>query len=152
MGALDPETEELEAVPGNRDVLALLRRLAEPARTEYRLGAFEQHTHPDVCERLSQVGGDGRAVGAYGLCALVTRGDVVYAIGMGTGSIALRLPAEPPQAGAAREAVLRYRGRPGAELGPEWVIADAWLSEMPRAEGTALLAGWVAAARLAADA
>jgi len=147
MGGLDPETEELEAVPANRLVLALLRRSAEAARTEYRLGVFEQHAHPDVCERLGQAAPRGRAVGAYGLCARAGRRGVLYAIGMGTGSIALRLPA-----GKVRDAVIGRGGRLEPELGLEWVVADAWLSSLPGAEGTALLAGWVEAARLAADA
>jgi hypothetical protein len=147
MGALDPEMEGLEAVPQNRLVLATLRQWAEPARSEYRLGAFEQHTHPDVCERLDQVARGGREVGAYGHCARVARAGVLYAIGMGTGSIALRLPD-----GLVREAVLAHDGRLDTGLGPEWVVADAWLSEVPRAEGTSLLAAWVEAARMAADA
>jgi hypothetical protein len=147
MGATDPETEELAAVPANRRVVAVLRRSAEPARTEYRLGPFEQHVHPDVCERLDQVAPRGRAIAAFGLCARIDAGGVLYAIGLGTSSIALRLPA-----GAEREAVLAYGGRLDAELGPAWVIADAWLSRVSGAAGTALLAGWAEAARLAADA
>ena len=147
MGALDPETEELEAVPANRPVLVALRRSAAPARSEYRLGAFEQHVHPDVCERLEALARGGRPVGAYGLCARVGRGGLLYAIAMGTGSIALRLPG-----GAVREALIANGGRPGADLGPEWVIADAWLSTLPGTEGSALLAGWIEAARLTADA
>lgn len=147
MGALDPEAEELEAVPANRPVLVALRRSAEPARSEYRLGAFEQHVHPDVCERLDQLAGGGRSVGAYGLCARVGRGGVLFAIGMGTGGIALRLPT-----GAVREAVMAHGGTPDNDLGPDWVIADAWLSKLPGAEGSALLAGWIDAARLFADA
>lgn len=147
MGALDPETEELEAVPANRPMLATLRRSAEPARSEYRLGAFEQRVHPDVCERLDQLAAGGRSVGAYGLCARVGRGGVLYAIAMGTGAIALRLPPS-----AAREAVMAHGGKPGADLGPDWVIADAWLSQLPGPDGTALLAGWLEAARLIADA
>jgi hypothetical protein len=147
MGTLDPETEELEAVPQNGLILATLRRSAEAARSEYRLGAFELHVHPDVCERLDQVSRGGRAVGAYGHCARVARGGALYAIGMGTGSIALRVADGP-----VREAILARGGRLDPGLGPEWVVADAWLSEVPRIDGTALLAGWVEAARGAADA
>ena len=147
MGALDPETEELEAVPANRSALEALRRSAEPARSEYRLGAFEQHAHPDVCERLDALARGGRSVGAYGLCARVGRGGVLYAIAMGTGSIALRL-----SGAVVRDAVIGQGGRPAADLGPEWVIADAWLSKLPAAEGSALLAGWIEAARLTVDA
>jgi len=147
MGTLDPETEGLEAVPENRLVLAWLRPLAEAARSEYRMGRFEMHTHPDVCERLDQLARGGRAVGAYGLCARAARGGVLYALGMGTSSIALRLPD-----GHAREAVLANGGRIDPDLGPDWVLADAWLSTLSGADGSSLLAAWVEAARLAADA
>jgi hypothetical protein len=147
MGALDPETEELEAVPANRLILASLRQAAEPAQSEYRLGAFEQHVHPDVCERLEALARGGRPVGAYGLCARAARGGVLYALGMGTSSIALRLPDGP-----VREAVLAGGGRLDPDLGPDWVLTDAWLPTLSGADGTALLAAWVEAARLAADA
>ena len=147
MGILDPETEALEAVPQNRVVLATLRRSAAAARSEYRLGAFEGHVHPDVCERLDQVSRGGRSVGAYGHCARAARWGALYAIGMGTGSIALRLGEGP-----VREAILARGGRLDPGLGSEWVVADAWLSEVPRVDGTALLAAWVEAARSAADA
>ncbi len=147
MGTFDPETGELEAIHENRLVLAWLRESAEPARSEYRLGAYEQHVHPDVCDRLDQVASGGRTVGAYGHCARVARDGALYAIGMGMGSIALRLPG-----GQVREAVLARGGRLDQGLGTAWVVADAWLTEVPRPEGTALLATWVEAARLAADA
>jgi len=147
MPTLDRETAGLEAVPQNRRVLAVLRRSAQPARSEYRLGAFEQHTHPDVCERLDQVARGGRSVGAYGHCARVGRRGVIYAIGMGTGLIALRLPEGP-----AREDVLANGGTLDPGSGIDWVIADAWLSDVPRAAGTERLASWVEVARTAADA
>ena len=147
MSRLDPGAEGLEAVPENHQVLANLRQSAEPASSEYRLGAFELHTHPDVCERLDQVARDSRSVGVYGCCARATRGSVLYAIGRGTTTIALRLPDGP-----VREAVLAHGGRLAPELGIDWVAADVWLSEVPRAGGTALLVAWVEAARLAADA
>ncbi len=147
MTTSDPDIDALEAVPENRPVLAALRGQAEPARSEYRLGSFELHTHPDVCERLDQVAQGGRVVGVYGLCARAGRAGAVFAIGMGTGSIALRLPDGP-----AREAVLANGGRLEPGFGPGWVVADAWLSEVPRAPGTSLLAAWVEAARVAADA
>lgn len=147
MTTSDPETDALEAVPENRPVLAALRPQAEPARSQHRLGSFEQHTHPDVCERLDQVARGGRAVGVYGLCARVGRTGVLFAIGMGTGSIALRMPDGP-----AREDVLANGGRVERGFGPRWVVADAWLSEVPRAAGTSLLVDWVEAARAAADA
>jgi hypothetical protein len=147
MAALDPETVELEAVSPNRQVLAWLRVDAEPARSEYRLGGYEQHVHPDVCERLSQLARGGRSVAVYGHCALAARGGVLYAIGVGTSAVALRLAPGPH-----REAVLAHGGRLDPALGDGWVIADVWLSALPGAEGTALLGEWVEAARSAADA
>jgi hypothetical protein len=100
-----------------------------------------------VCERLDQVARGGQAVGVYGLCARAGRGGALYAIGMGTGSIAFRLPDGP-----VREAVLANGGRVEPGFGPGWVVADAWLSEVPRAAGTGLLTEWCEAARAAADA
>ena len=146
MGRFDPEAEATD-LPHNRAVLASLRQTAEPARSEYRLGAFEQLTHPDVCERLDQLARGGRAVGAYGGCARAARGGELYAIGMGTSSIALRLVDGP-----AREAVMANGGRLAPGLGSDWVLADAWLSAMPRVAGTELLAAWLEIARLDADA
>lgn len=143
----DPELEGLAGVEGNRDVLEHLRRFAEPARTEYRLGPWEQHVHPDLCERLEQVAGGARSVGVYGHCALVGRAAVLYAVAFGTSRIALRLPRGPE-----REAVLLHGGAEDGSIGDGWVFADAWLSHLSGADGTNLLTGWVQAARRAAGA
>jgi hypothetical protein len=59
----------------------------------------------------------------------------------------LRLPEGP-----AREDVLANGGTLDPGSGIEWVVADAWLSDVPRAAGTERLASWVEAARTAADA
>jgi hypothetical protein len=143
----DPVVEALARHDGNGPVLEHLRARAEPARTEYRLGPWEQHVHPDVCERLDEVDRAGTAVGVYGHCARMVRGGLLYAIGLGTGTIALRLPSGPE-----REAVLAHGGTSGPAFGSDWDLADAWLSNVPRADGTNLLAAWVAAARGAASA
>lgn len=146
MGKIEPEAEALD-LPANRHVLATLARSAQPARSEYRLRAFEQLTHPDVCERLAQVAEGGQPVVAYGRCARAAPDGTLYAIGLGTGVIALRLPE-----GAARGAVLANGGKLDPDLGSDWVLADAWLSEVLRADGTALLASWIEVARLASNA
>jgi hypothetical protein len=146
MGRFDPDPEALD-LPANRQVLATLARSAQPARSEYRRGAFEQLTHPDVCERLDQVAGGGQPVGAYGRCARSGHDGTLYAIGLGTSMIALRLPEGP-----AQEAVLANGGRLDPDLGSNWVLANAWLSDVPRADGTALLTSWLELARVASGA
>jgi hypothetical protein len=143
----DADAASLAGLPENAPLLDLLRGSAEPARSEYRLGAWELHAHPDLCGRLDDVAGDAPRVELFGLPGLVARSGVVYAIARGTGTLLLRVPAGP-----IREEILDNGGGPAVELGPEWVSADAWLTDTPRAAGTALLARWLEAARSAADA
>lgn len=138
---------EAPDLPANRPLLATLARSALAACSDYRLGAFEQMTNPDVCERLEQVAEGGQPVAAYGRCARAGPDGTLYAIGLGTGVIALRLPEGP-----ARQAVLANVGKLDPDFGNDWVLARAWLSEVLRADGTALLASWVEAARSASNA
>lgn len=135
----------LAAVPANRAVLQVLRdrAIARPHDDPWALDGFELHTHPDLHERLDQVAAGqpgGRSVGLYGVPVLIAA-DVVYAIAAGTSRIHLRIAP-----GATRDEVVRHGGDAAPAFGPEWVGADAWLSDLPSAAGTQLLASWVAAA------
>ena len=57
----DPLVDEVGRHPQNEHLLAHLAERAEPARGEYRLGPWELHVHPDLCERLEEVGSTGSA-------------------------------------------------------------------------------------------
>jgi len=140
----------VEAAPANRAVLAVLREQAVPRPPDdvWALDGFELHSHPDLRERLDHVGAGqpgGRSVGLYGVPVLIAA-DVVYAIAGGTSRVYLRIPA-----GTTRDEVMLHGGDADVAFGPEWVGADAWLSDLPSAEGTRLLASWVATAARAAN-
>jgi len=141
----DPVVEELSRHARNLRLLAHLAERAEPARREYRLGPWELHVHPDLCERLEEVGGTG-STGVYGHCSLVARG-VVYALGLGTSSILVRLPSGPD-----RLTALEHGAELDPDLGDPWLRVPAWPQDLPSAAGTSRLAGWVRAAREAAGA
>jgi hypothetical protein len=131
----------------NATLLMRLRASAEPARSEYRLGEWELHAHPDLCERLDEVAREGHRIELYGCPGRSSRLGVVYALAAGIDTILLRLPA-----GRARDAVLDNEGSIATEYGPNWVAANAWLTEIPRTDGTALLTQWLDTARRAGDA
>jgi hypothetical protein len=138
-----------EAAPANRAVVGVLRKRAvrRPPDDPWALDGFELHTHPDLQERLDHVAAGrpgGHSVGLYGVPVLIAA-DVVYAIAGGTSRVYLRIPAGP-----TRDEVERHGGDADVDFGPEWVGADAWLSDLPSAAGTRLLASWVAAAARAA--
>jgi hypothetical protein len=141
------EAEPLERRVENGAILECLREAAEPATSAYRLGAWELHAHPDLCERFDEVAPGGRRVEVYGLPGRAGSGGVLYAVARGTSGILLRLPSGP-----ARDAVLASGGAVASDIGSDWVRADAWLTDVPSAAGLALLAEWVEAARSAADA
>ncbi len=148
MGTTDrAQPDSVNDRPENAAILARLREAAEPATSAYRLGEWELHAHPDLCERLDDVAPDGRRVEVYGLPGRASPGGVLYAVARGTSGILLRLPA-----GSARDAVLANGGAVATDIDSDWVRADAWLTDVPSAAGRALLAGWVKAARSAADA
>jgi len=141
------EPDSIEVRPENGAILERLREAAEPATSEYRLGAWELHAHPDLCERLDDVAPGGRRVEVYGLPGRASQSGVLYVVARGTSGILLRLPTGP-----ARDAVLANGGAVASDIGSDWVRADAWLTDIPSAAGRELLAGWIEAARGAADA
>jgi hypothetical protein len=138
----------LEAVPANAAVLAVLRGrgVYDPNRAPWTLDGYELHSHPDLEERLGQLADGlpgGRTIGLYGAPGLAANG-VVYAVAGGMSTINLRLPA-----GMVRDEIRAYEDRGPCEFGPDWVVADAWLSRLPSAEGTAVLVSWLRAAAAA---
>lgn len=137
----DPIVDEVGRRAQNRRLLAHLAERAEPARSEYRLGPWELHVHPDLCERLEEVGAT-RPTGIYGHCSLVAPDGTIYALGLGTSRILVRLPPGP-----SRSAALEHGGEVDPDLGDPWLRVPAWPQDLPSADGTERLAGWVRAAR-----
>jgi hypothetical protein len=142
----DPLVDEVGRHPQNEHLLAHLAERAEPARGEYRLGPWELHVHPDLCERLEEVGSTGSA-GIHGCCSLVAPGGIIYALGSGTSSILVRLPPGPD-----RSAAMEHGAKVEPDLGDPWLRVPAWPRDLPSAAATKRLAGWLRAARDAARA
>jgi hypothetical protein len=132
----------LEAVPENGPVLTILRGrgVYRPTTAPWTLDGYELHSHPDLEERLGQLAvglPGGSTIGLYGAPGLATNG-IVYAVAGGTSTIHLRLPAGP-----IRDEITSHADRGPSEFGPDWVVADAWLSSLSSADGTALLQSWL---------
>jgi hypothetical protein len=125
--------------PINRDVLRFLQHQARPgtpAYAGYDLDEYELHAHPDLLERLAEAGAalDARLVAAYGVPLLVHRNGVIFALAYGTSAVLLRLPMR------LQTGVITSRW--AYRLGAEWIAADAWLSDVPRRDGTERLREW----------
>ena len=125
--------------PGNRDVPQFLERRArpsDPATAAFDLDEYQLHAHPDLAERLAEAGAglDASLVAAYGVPVLLHPGGVIFAVGYGSDTVLYRLPAG-----------LRARVAPSRwayDVGDVWVAADAWLSDVPREEGTGRVREW----------
>ena len=125
--------------PLNHDVLRFLQHQARPstpAAAGDDIDEFELHAHPDVLERLAEAGAglDAQLVAAYGVPLLVHRNGVIFALAYGTSAVLLRLPAR------LHSRVITARWASG--VGPEWLAADAWLSDLSRREGTERIREW----------
>ena len=141
--AVEPGT--IRDRPGNDTVFNHLAVGAQAARPNepYAIDAFVLHTHPDLCDRLLQIGDSvpgASAAGLYGVACLLDGADVVRVVARGTSSLWLRLPTD------ARAAVLADDAADAPEFGPDWIRINAWQTIRPLAEGTARLRGLVALA------
>jgi hypothetical protein len=115
----------------------------------YSIDGWSLRAHPDLEDRLRALasGLPGVAVAGYcGYPVLVDGEGVVCALATGTSGLLVRLADGP-----ARDAILAHGGEALADLGPEWVRADPWLSSVPSADGTALLHSWLAASLRAVE-
>lgn len=138
------DATRIVAHPANAAVARLvgegrLARRGEP----YAIDGYELGAHPDLEERLTRLAGAvGVGVAGFrGHPVVVDEHGVVRALATGTSGLLLRLGDGPE-----RDAVMAHGGAPMPELGEDWVRADAWLSDVPRPGGTALLESWLAAA------
>ncbi len=125
--------------PVNHDVLLFLERQAKPSNpkaADFDIDEFELHTHPDLMERLAEAGAglDAPMVAAYGVPVLMHRNGVIFAFAYSMHALLLRLPDE------LHAWVIAPRWT--YQVGPEWVAADAWLTDVPRREGTERLREW----------
>lgn len=138
------DADRIEGHPANAALapLAAGGRRSGPGE-QYAIDGWDLRAHPDLEERLQALakGLRGGLMTAYRGYPVVVDGEgAVLAIATGTAGLLLRLPGGP-----ARDAVLAHGGEPRPDLGPDWVRADPWLSDVPSAEGMALLRGWLAA-------
>lgn len=123
----------------NRDVLHFLERQAKPAKPAYAaidIDEYELHTHPDLIERLAEVGTglDAPMVAVYGVPVFAHRNHVIFAVAYGMSTLIYRLPTNLH----SRVVPARWT----CDVGAEWVSADAWLSDLPGREGTERLREW----------
>ncbi len=128
--------------PENATLIGWLRSqavLADGRNSEFDLGAYELHTHPDLVDRLVHLGqGSERAITPlFGVPVLVRGGDRPFAVALGTRTLLLRLPAQP--ADVTRLDV-------PAELSVGWVAVDAWQSDLASGEGSVRLRAHVRSA------
>jgi hypothetical protein len=125
----------------NRTLIASLKRQAvvpnERQRSQWDIDGYELHAHPDLVERLGQLGeGSHRDVtAAYGLPVLVRPIGRPFAVAVGTSTLLLRVGVEPDDV-LMSDAPSWFRAK-------GWVSVDAWQVDLPREEGTARLRKWV---------
>ncbi len=125
--------------PVNHDVLLFLERQAKPSNpqaADFGIDELELHTHPDLMERLveASAGLDAAMVAAYGVPVLLHLNGVLFAFAYSMDTLILRLPHEMH----ARIVASRW----SYQIGPDWVAADAWLTDVPRREGTERIREW----------
>jgi hypothetical protein len=142
------DLDALGRVEANRDVLAILAAMADRrtprSSSPWDIDDFVLHSHPDLSERLDEVGaglpGGGRFVGVRGHATLLDAGLVIRVVAMGNAGFAIRV-----RDGAVRADIARHSRFAWDGFGPDWVGADAWPTDLPRDAGTARVRSWLAA-------
>ncbi|WP_380283697.1 hypothetical protein [Kitasatospora purpeofusca] len=131
----------LTDVPENRALVAHLREQATPPSgpKDFKLGPWQLHTHPDLCDRLSELAPRHPVEGVYGMPALAFEG-VVAVVAAGMGTLLVRLPALP-------EGIEPGHPRPPLTDG-EWRSVHAYPQDCTSTEGTARLTALVREALL----
>ena len=143
------DLDALGRVEPNREVLAILATMADrrTARSSspWDIDGFVLHTHPDLSERLEEVGrglpGGGRFVGVRGHAVLHDEGGLIRVVALGNAGFAIRVRDAEVRADIARHSRLTW-----TRFGPAWVGADAWPLELSLDDGTARVRGWLEAA------
>ena len=142
------DLDALGRVEANHDVLATLATMAERrtprSGSPWDIDDFVLHSHPDLSERLDEVGaglpGGGRFVGVRGHAALLDAGLVIRVVAMGNAGFAIRVRDAAVRADIARHSRFAWGG-----FGPDWVGADAWPADLPTDDGTARVRSWLEA-------
>ncbi|MFF7454482.1 hypothetical protein [Kitasatospora sp. NPDC008115] len=122
--------------PENRALVAHLREQATPPSGpgDYTLGPWQLHTHPDLCDRLSDLAPRHPVEGLYGMPVLAFEG-VAAVVAAGLGTLLVRLPALP-------ESIEPGRPMPPLTDG-EWRSVDAFPQHCTLPEGIARLSALV---------
>ena len=114
----------------------LRRQSAQPSdqqRSPWDIDAYELHAHPDLIDRLRELGAGNEqsVVPVFGLPVLVRPGGHAFAIAVGTSTLLLRLDEEPTD--------VRLSSKPGWFDVAGWVALDAWQPNLPSTEGFSVL-------------
>jgi hypothetical protein len=141
--------EELGRVEANRDVLAILATMSGPrtsrSSSPWDIDEFVLHSHPDLSERLEEVGrglpGGGRYFGVYGHAVLLDPGLAIRVVAMGNAGFAIRVGDAGVRADIATWSRFAWD-----RFGPEWVGADPWPAGLPTDAGTERVRSWLQAA------
>ncbi|MER7705046.1 hypothetical protein ABTX81_19395 [Kitasatospora sp. NPDC097605] len=135
-----PVTALLDA-PENRELVAHLREQAAlpSGPGDYTLGPWQLHTHPDLCDRLSELAPRHPVEALYGMPVLAFEG-VAAAFAYGTFGLLVRLPALP-------EGIEPGPPRPPLTDG-EWRSVDPFPQNCTSTEGNARLTALVREALL----
>ncbi|MFE7560134.1 hypothetical protein [Kitasatospora sp. NPDC057500] len=127
--------------PENRALVAHLRERATlpSGPGDYTLGPWQLHTHPDLCDRLSELAPRHPVEALYGMPVLAFEG-VAAAFAYGTSGLLVRLPALP-------EGIEPGPPRPALTDG-EWRSVDPFPQNYTSTEGNARLTALVREALL----
>jgi hypothetical protein len=121
------DADGLGRLPENGPVLDALRRDAK--RSPGGAGPWSpdgwiMRTHPDLTEALTTAAPDDVRI-VLGVTVLVTSGDIVYAVGVGTSGLWLRVPSGP-----AYDDALGADGVEALAAMPGWVTLRVWRSDL----------------------
>jgi hypothetical protein len=114
--------------PRNAALLAFLRAQgsAPSGPDDYTLSEWQLHTHPDLMDRLAELGLGAPLHAAYGVPLLARKG-VAAVVATGTSRLLLRLPAAPADLKPSTPV-------PGLDRDGWWAV-DAWQSDLTTVEG-----------------
>jgi hypothetical protein len=140
------DLDDLDGVEANQAVLEILRsragRRTPASSSPWDIDDFVLHSHPDLSERLEEVGtglpGGGRYAGVCGHAALIDADRVIRVVVMGNAGLAIRVRDETVRADIARNSRFAWSG-----FGPDWVGADPWPRDLSKEEGTVRLRAWL---------
>ncbi|MET9908507.1 hypothetical protein ABZZ74_17085 [Streptomyces sp. NPDC006476] len=87
----------LPTLPQNTALLDLLRKQGVPQEDRnYGYEAWELHTHPDLLDRLADLGPHWPVLATFGVPVLATK-DIAAVVARGTSALLVRLPEAPSE-------------------------------------------------------